>query len=239
MGITGKKVGFLVAIVFVCLIAIGLIGTSLGTDYWIYQDYRNASVINASDPNTDPVTDILYHINMGLFSGYLDSHFAAVIDRGPFQVKFMNDRYEGFINFGLWISTMLFVCLGIVFALVTVIFSMVNTFTTPIEQITGIFGLYVWNNLACLFTVTGMMTFVGLYIGNLKHVFISLEDDIHFYIEEPSTIGYSFYLVVGASALLLINNIFVFLSTYKVESKKHLPDILGQEGSTDGQIMLY
>ena len=55
----------------------------------------------------------------------------------------------GLFDFGLWVSTVVFVVLGLVLGLVSIGFTLLNITTRPIETITGPLGLYVWNGLAC------------------------------------------------------------------------------------------
>jgi hypothetical protein len=62
-------------------------------------------------------------------------------------VQLLNDD-RNFMSYGLWISTIGCVCLAILFAVFSAVFALVNTATTPVEAITGIPGLYVWNSLA-------------------------------------------------------------------------------------------
>lgn len=50
--------------------------------------------------------------------------------------------------FGLWLFTILSVAIAILFALISCIFAIINTAMTPIEVITGLHGLYLWNGMA-------------------------------------------------------------------------------------------
>jgi len=50
-----------------------------------------------------------------------------------------------YMSNGLWIATIGCVCLAILFAVFAAVFALVNTATTPVEAITGIPGLYLWN----------------------------------------------------------------------------------------------
>lgn len=49
--------------------------------------------------------------------------------------------------FGLWLFTVMCVAIGILFGLVASIFAIINTVMTPVETITGLHGLFLWNGL--------------------------------------------------------------------------------------------
>lgn len=53
-----------------------------------------------------------------------------------------------FMSYGLWVTTIGCVCMAILFAVFSAVFALINTATTPVEAITGIPGLYLWNACA-------------------------------------------------------------------------------------------
>ncbi len=57
-------------------------------------------------------------------------------------------RNPNLMAFGLWLFTVLCIAIAMIFGLVSSIFSIINTVMTPIEIITGIQGLFLWNGLA-------------------------------------------------------------------------------------------
>ena len=61
-----------------------------------------------------------------------------------------NDR--GFMIYGLWVGTVTCIAFGILFGSVAAIFAIINTSITPIESITGVAGLYIWNFIASKYT---------------------------------------------------------------------------------------
>ncbi|ELT94496.1 hypothetical protein CAPTEDRAFT_225913 [Capitella teleta] len=80
-------------------------------------------------------------------------------------------RGHGLFNFGLWLSSIVMVALGIIWGLVSMGFSALNAGTRPIETITGPMGLYLWNALAGGYSITNPHGFVVvaaiLYAVNL------------------------------------------------------------------------
>lgn len=65
-------------------------------------------------------------------------------------------RNPNLMSFALWLLTILSVSIAMIFGLVAAIFSIINTVMTPIEAITGVQGLYLWNALASKFVCVGM-----------------------------------------------------------------------------------
>lgn len=56
-------------------------------------------------------------------------------------------RNPNLMTFGLWLFTVLSIAIAIIFGLVSSVFGIINTVMTPIEIITGIYGLFLWNGL--------------------------------------------------------------------------------------------
>lgn len=52
------------------------------------------------------------------------------------------------LAYSLWLSTVAGLSVGLLFSVISAIFSVINTATTPISALTGIPGLYLWNTLA-------------------------------------------------------------------------------------------
>ena len=65
-----------------------------------------------------------------------------------FTVKQEMSRNPNLMTFSLWLFTILSVSIAMIFGLVGAIFSIINTVMTPVEMITGVQGLYLWNGLA-------------------------------------------------------------------------------------------
>lgn len=64
-----------------------------------------------------------------------------------FLVKQEFTRNPNLMAFGLWLFTVLCIAIAMIFGLVSSIFAIINTVMTPIEVITGIQGLFLWNGL--------------------------------------------------------------------------------------------
>ena len=71
------------------------------------------------------------------------------------------------MSFGLWLFTVLSIGIAIFFTIISSIFAIINTVFTPIEVVTGIRGLFLWNGFAgklnsshtCHFLLTMMLKY--------------------------------------------------------------------------------
>ncbi|XP_013378705.1 clarin-3 isoform X2 [Lingula anatina] len=141
------------------------------------------------------------------------------------------------MSFNLWISVLVFAGLGIVWGLITIIFSCINLATTPIETITGPMGLYLWNAFACLFTFITVILFVVLFLTDLKNnVLEAKEIGIGWSSKDRTEVGYSFWLIVAATLCYLLNILFVIISGTQCKvfrkSKSHV-----NQNASDGMMM--
>jgi len=55
---------------------------------------------------------------------------------------------QRFINMGLWASTIAFIGLALLMAVLGAFFAVINTAGNPVEPIMGILGLFIWNAAA-------------------------------------------------------------------------------------------
>lgn len=75
-------------------------------------------------------------------------------------VKQEMSRNPNLMTFSLWLLTILAVSIAMIFGLLGAIFSIINTVMTPIETITGVQGLYLWNGLACKYSAVVVVAVV-------------------------------------------------------------------------------
>lgn len=140
-----------------------------------------------------------------------------------------------YMDYGLWVGTIACLSAGLLMAVVGALFAIVNTATTPVEAITGIPGLYVWNGLAA---VCDMLTVILWAVQFHKH----LTDNVLLYdandgwtTKGMEVFGYSFWLVVVAIFVHVANIVIIAIGTWEPKKKGHLqaPETKG------GNIMLY
>ncbi|UYV75767.1 hypothetical protein LAZ67_13001274 [Cordylochernes scorpioides] len=164
-----------------------------------------------------------------------------------------------FLNFGLWLVVVLSVALAMVFSLVAAVFAVINTVMTPVEVITGLAGLYLWNvigihvvlamiimpprcdEVKCLVSVllawVGSGCWLGQFLSRLQNNVMSKEEqDQHWSSTGRAVLGYSFWLVVAAGFLMGLNLALVRLASRPPSRSR--PQLAGSK-HPEGAIMLY
>ncbi|KAA0203533.1 hypothetical protein HAZT_HAZT008266 [Hyalella azteca] len=102
---------------------------------------------------------------------------------------------SGLMNQGLWVGTIACLCVGLLFAIAGAIFAIINTATTPVELITGVPGLYIWNSLAAVFTLVAVVLWSVLYHTSLSHNVLIEQSKDGWTTEGNEALGYSFWCV--------------------------------------------
>jgi hypothetical protein len=153
--------------------------------------------------------------------------------------------------FGLWVFTILCVAISIIFGVVSCIFSIINTVMTPIESISGVNGLYLWNGMGALFSTGACVSWLIQYRTRWRKNVLSPEEiDDGWSSENRASLGISFFLVVIALGLFLLNIIFVTLAStkkrpipflHRTSQQYQHPHVGGHTGdkNPEGLIMLY
>ncbi|XP_071532782.1 uncharacterized protein [Panulirus ornatus] len=140
-----------------------------------------------------------------------------------------------FMDYGLWVGTIACLSLGMMFAVVGALFAVINTATTPVEAITGVPGLYVWNTLAALFNLICVILWAVQFHENLTKNVLLYDASNGWTTEGMEVFGYSFWLVVVAIFVHVANIAIIFIGTYEPKAKDQVqaPDTKGSN------IMLY
>jgi hypothetical protein len=98
--------------------------------------YQNVTLANA------PHVEILKTGHLVQKNSRKFIHFPNFIGVRKFPVD------QQFINMGLWASTIAFIGLGLLMAVVGAFFAVLNTAGNPVEPLLGILGLFIWNAIA-------------------------------------------------------------------------------------------
>ncbi|XP_033757242.1 clarin-2-like isoform X2 [Pecten maximus] len=217
MGETKK--GFVGFTIFVSLAAIGLVVGAFVTEHWIsaFAQKTNNTLTKNATVETDGTLKFTGNITFGLFAGTRFVNYGVGARRQTIEVK--EELYEfGLFPYGLWVATIVLSSLGMAWGLVSIGFSIFNIVGKPIETITGPMGLYLWNGLALLFSALGMVMYLVLYFRYYKYNVLPLEDRLaHFSTEDNANLDYSFYLLVGATGLYLINLLLLMFSGVRLK----------------------
>ncbi|CAG2178107.1 unnamed protein product [Oppiella nova] len=139
--------------------------------------------------------------------------------------------------FGLWLFTVLCVAIAMVFGIVSSVFSIINTVMTPIEVITGIQGLFLWNGLAALFCLCGGISWLLQYKNSLRrNVLTPDEQNDGWNSEGRAWLGFSYFFVIIALVLYVLNIVLVYLANRPVKSREPRTTT---DKNPEGVIMLY
>ncbi|XP_041368265.1 clarin-3-like isoform X2 [Gigantopelta aegis] len=193
------------------LFGVALMIAAFATDHWIKSAPERQESNQMNETSGGSPTKNKGNINFGLFRGH------RVLDYGSggrlkiIKVKELIDF--GLFSFGLWVSTIVTLALGVVWGLVSIMFAIFNIFGKPIETITGPAGLYLWNGLALIFSLLACLLYVGLFVSGIQKNILPKEDvDIGWTSEGRTYLDYSFYLVVGAAGSFLFSVIVLMFS---------------------------
>lgn len=113
---------------------------------------------------------------------------------------------ESLMLFSLWVVTVASMALAGMFSFVGAVFSIANLFRASVEVVTGILGLYLWSGCSALFSIVALLSWLVHYFTKFRKNVMTVEElQQHWISEYRSCMGYSFYLVVGAFLLILLN----------------------------------
>ncbi|KAH9389679.1 hypothetical protein TYRP_007226 [Tyrophagus putrescentiae] len=175
-------------------------------------------------------------IHFGLFQGTKVLNYGLGDRTTIIWLKQEMSRNPNLMTFSLWLFTILAVSIAMIFGLVGAIFSIINTVMTPVEAITGVQGLYLWNGLASLFCGGATLTWIAQFLKNLRRNVLTEEEQNDGWTSEgKARLGYSFYFVLVASLLHLVNIALVYSATRTPRRNKRA--VLDKH--PEGLIMLY
>ncbi|XP_065075491.1 uncharacterized protein LOC135699216 [Ochlerotatus camptorhynchus] len=101
------------------------------------------------------------------------SNAKSLITMADYEMKPSNsDRAatpkDEFINAGLWLSTVIFLGIAMIFAGASASFAIINVLFNPVEPFFSVFGLYIWNGIVIGSTVLTMILWGALYGSQLS-----------------------------------------------------------------------
>ncbi|XP_056006526.1 clarin-1-like isoform X2 [Ostrea edulis] len=120
----------------------------------------------------------------------------------------------GLFPFSLWVVVIIMSAVGMIWALVYIGFAIFNICGKPIETITGPLGLYLWKGLALLFSLLGMVVYLVLFFQYYKEGLMPWEDQLDDFVSDAD-LDFSFYMLMAAFIIFLLNLGFLFLSGIK------------------------
>lgn len=202
-----------------------LLAAAFGTKYW--------TVAHAK--NTHNPTKSSGKINIGLFEGEKSLNIGYGLRTYQINVIDVAQNEPNIMLYNLWISTVASLSLSLLFAVISAIFSVINTATTPISALTGIPGLHLWNILAALFDVTVIIIWTYQFYTKLQRNMLSSNDiKLAWTSEGMAHLSYSFWFVIISAVIQVLN---VIIICYATSPRKTASPIIEEKGN--GAIMLY
>jgi hypothetical protein len=172
-----------------------------------------------------------------------DGEFTEDADR-PDEVE--NDSDEDvdpvFLSFALWLTTLIFLGGGILFALIGAALGLYNTFSAPFQPILSVFGLYIWNGIAAGCILVCMIVWGVAFSTNLNKtaaVSETLNGPDALNSEGQGSLGYSYWILIVAEIFHLANIAALRYRTWKIaDLEKNNTKIMDNE-KIQGEILLF
>lgn len=129
----------------------------------------------------------------------------------------LEDWQYGLFRFGFWVGVIVLFSIAMVWGLVSIGFTVFNIFGKPIETITGPLGLYLWNLLALLFSLIGVILYAALFQTNFaKNVLPYSDYEQTFRTEGHTKLDFSYYFTIGSLVGYMANLILLMFSGYRL-----------------------
>ncbi|XP_055691748.1 clarin-3-like [Lutzomyia longipalpis] len=147
---------------------------------------------------------------------------------------------EQFINAGLWLSSVVFLCITIFFALLCTVQSLTNILSNPIWSIFSVYGLYIWNGLAIAFAILTLILWGSLFATSIQYniaVRHTLTVNSILKSEGLASLGFSYWILFGPILLHSINIGLLLWRKWLIEREP--PPVAINVNRNDFTILLY
>lgn len=241
---------FATFILFSCGIA--LISTALATDYWFsakpvfntslaLATFDNRLSDDESSSTISPLRSITLNneisVHSGLFNGVRMLDFGLGVRSTSFTVRDEVRSGESFMSLGLWVTIILFAVLALLWGVVGIVFSLINTVIVPYETITGPVGLYLWSSLAVLCTFISILLYVVQYYTTIFYdVLLKEHTSVGYTSTGLTRFDYSFWMMLGALGAFAANILLLLLSGLETKTKYASDE---KEATVDNGVLMY
>lgn len=133
-----------------------------------------------------------------------------------------------FLSAGLWLTTVIFMSLSCVLALISGFFSMINIIFNPYRMLTSTFGLYIWNGIAAGLVLLTMIFWLSLhliFISNNVAITDTLGVEAIYSSDGLASLGFSYWILLVSIFSHLINIAFVYYRNYLLQNEPKKPVI--------------
>lgn len=231
--ITSKVLVFLTF--FGSCIVIGLLLSALVTNCWIIS---GVSFISPTSGNSTSTTAVAAKnqwgiVQFGLFDYQKALNHGYGLRHENFSVLHIIKTEESFMDYWLWLMT----ALGTGFALFSSAVGAVASVIGTIKRQGGMALIIVSNLAAGIGQVIAFVCWILQFYYYLQHNVLLHEEQKRWSSKGQTTFGYSFFFIVGAFVVVVINST-LLISAVRIERrhKKSLEPIEEKEGNS---IMLY
>ncbi|XP_024946336.1 uncharacterized protein LOC107273243 [Cephus cinctus] len=221
--------GTIFATFFLSLLGGGLVCAALVTQHWV----------EAKPWRTPNPQESAGRVHLGLLQGKKELNVAYGWRTYHVSVSQMIRQDPSVMSWGLWIGTLGTTSAALVAAALAALLAVLNTATSPRAKILSVPGVYLMNIIALLLCVASSGTWLAQYYTRLYNNVLPKEDIDNMWTSEGSAeLGYSFWLVVGAGVVHLINIALVGWGSGR-ERDDRLETVPALEEKTAAAIMLY
>ncbi|KAE9552734.1 hypothetical protein FO519_004051 [Halicephalobus sp. NKZ332] len=144
-----RRISLFFSLILYCLV-IAFIFTSLATEYWI--TVRPLEV-NGKGPSSA-------FVHAGLFYGEKRIDSELEYFRETFSVKEEVSQYATSLSKTCWILTIFFISLGVLWALIGLAVSLMNTVIQETHNLLGSNGIFLWSLLSILSNLLGLLSYL-------------------------------------------------------------------------------
>ncbi|XP_059469193.1 clarin-2-like [Neocloeon triangulifer] len=213
-----------------CCLALGLLVGALGTPYWVLSTAERIPNTEKSDGS----------IHFGIFTGRKSLNVGYGTRTTEFQVEelMLLDADAFALNRVYWWGTVGGLTAGLLLATLSAILAALNTAVTPASALPGIPGIYLCNSLAVAANVATLAFWGVAFHKSFQYNVLTREDlENHWTTDGKAYFGFSFWLVIGAAVVHILNILILAIGTRDRESRSTVTPVV--EEKTNGAIMLY
>lgn len=156
------------------------------------------------------------------------------------QEKAASPYEKEFLSAGLWLSTVVFLSMTIVFAGISGILAFFNIFYNPSQFLLSTFGLYFWNGVTialCLLTMIFYSSLFLIFISENIGITDTLSSVAHYSSNDLAGLGFSFWILFVTIAFHLGNIGVVYYRNYLLQREPRAPAITVNKN--DSTILVY
>ncbi|KAK5644555.1 hypothetical protein RI129_005855 [Pyrocoelia pectoralis] len=155
------------------------------------------------------------------------------------KMRTKHEDKRQFINAGVYISTIAFLGLSAIFGLISATLSIWNTAGNPIEVVFSIYGIYIYNAIACVASVFAMALWGVLFGVTIMYnicIFYTIQGNMK---TDNVTLGYSYWLIIPTFLLYVASIIILYLRDYFIRQEPEIRIHMAANEKDVGGLMIF